>query len=150
MGHPEAPHFIPCVIGLTCLRLVYTSDDRRAHTVSMSDGEPPNTLCLNRTTESNLTSELEALALSPQGERPGLISPRTSFFPCKARSSRVTARLVEGSLYASASDRMINTTTVNLARGGHSQLKTSEPSTGRGIRLSLWMVRLIECPRRLW
>ena len=106
--------------------------------------------CLNSTTERNLTSELEALALSPQGEPSGLISPQTSFFPCKARSSCVTARLVEGSLYASASDTMDNTTTVNLARGGHSQLKTSEPSTGRGIRLSLWMVRPIECPRRLW
>lgn len=106
--------------------------------------------CLNSTTGRNLTSELEALALSPQGEPSGLISPQTSFFPCKARLRRITARLVEGSLYASASDTMDNTTTVNLARGGHSQLKTSEPSTGRGIRLSLWMVRPIECPRRLW
>lgn len=54
--------------------------------------------CLNSTTERKMTSELEALALSPQGEPLGLISFHTSFFPCKARSSRVTARLVEGSL----------------------------------------------------
>lgn len=43
-----------------------------------------------------------------------------------------------------------NTTTVSLARGGHSQLKRFEPSTGRGIYLSLRMVRAIERPRRLW
>ena len=43
-----------------------------------------------------------------------------------------------------------NTTTVNLARGGHSQLKRFEPSTGRGIYLSLRMVRAIERPRGLW
>lgn len=54
--------------------------------------------CLNSTTERKMTSELEALALSPQGEASGLISPQTSFFSCEARSSRVTVRLVEGSL----------------------------------------------------
>lgn len=150
MGHPEASCFIPHLIDLMRLQLIYTPDGQCMRIVSMSDCDPPNTLCLNRSTGRNLTSELEALTLSPQREPLGLISPHTSYFPCKARSSCVTARLVEGSLYTSASDRMVGTTTVNLARGGRSQLKTSEPSAGRGIHLSLWMVRPIECPRRLW
>ena len=129
---------------------LYTRWSVYAHSFNERLRPPPNTLCLNRSTGRNLTSELEALTLSPQREPLGLISPHTSYFPCKARSSCVTARLVEGSLYTSASDRMVGTTTVNLARGGRSQLKTSEPSAGRGIHLSLWMVRPIECPRRLW
>lgn len=109
--------------------------------------KPPNTLCLNRTTERNMTSELKALALSLQGERPGLISPHTSFSPCKARSSCVPLVLLRGR-YVTALIVQWRIPHRRIREDGHLQPHIPRHQQGRVFIPFPWMSRYSECPWR--